>query len=261
MSKRFSAFSWSRDVFFCALFCLLLPLGLSSNTGGQDALSPPLHPEANPSAPAKFSKQTIEGWTVQLDQQLLEGKGKAIGDKAQRLLANKLFEIQLRLPADRLKKLQQVVIFLELKNPKLKPMQYHPSAAWLKQNGQDPQMAKAVHIPDAGQFISPSFCHTQPWAVLHELAHAYHHQVLSFENAEIKTAYARYLELAPKGDVLHISGKLRPHYARTNEKEFFAEFTESYFGTNDFYPFVAGELKKEFPHVYELMQEIWGPLP
>jgi hypothetical protein len=256
MSKCFPDFSWSGGVFLCLSVCLWP----GSDTAGRDPLAPLFQPEDNGSTPAKFSKQVVEGWAVQVDQQLLEGKGKTIGDKALRLLGNKLFEIQLRMPAGQLKKLQQVVIFLELENTKLKPMQYHPSVAWLKQNGHDPHMAKAVHIPDAGHFISPSFSHTQPWAVLHELAHAYHHQVLGFDNAQIKKAYARYLELAPKGDVLHISGKLRPQYARTNEKEFFAEFTESYFGTNDFYPFVAGELKKEFPHVYELMQETWGPL-
>jgi len=37
--------------------------------------------------------------------------------------------------------------------------------------------------------------------------------------------------------------------------------TETYFGSNDFYPFVAGELKKEEPGIFALMAEIWGPFP
>ena len=37
--------------------------------------------------------------------------------------------------------------------------------------------------------------------------------------------------------------------------------TECYFGTNDFYPFVAGELKRDEPEIYCLLQDIWGPLP
>ena len=37
--------------------------------------------------------------------------------------------------------------------------------------------------------------------------------------------------------------------------------TESYFGSNDFYPFVAGELLEDEPGIYSLMAEIWGPLP
>jgi hypothetical protein len=42
--------------------------------------------------------------------------------------------------------------------------------------------------------------------------------------------------------------------------EFFAEMTESYFGSNDFYPFVTGELKRDEPDIFKLMEEIWGPL-
>jgi hypothetical protein len=54
---------------------------------------------------------------------------------------------------------------------------------------------------------------------------------------------------------------MREHYALRDPKEFFAEFTESYFGSNDFYPFVAGELKQAEPDIFALMIEIWGPLP
>ena len=45
------------------------------------------------------------------------------------------------------------------------------------------------------------------------------------------------------------------------EKEFFAELTECYFGSNDFYPFVAGELKQAEPEIFALLADIWGPLP
>ena len=56
-------------------------------------------------------------------------------------------------------------------------------------------------------------------------------------------------------------GHTREHYGITDQKEFFAEMTESYFGSNDFYPFVAGELKQAEPETFALMAEIWGPLP
>jgi len=44
----------------------------------------------------------------------------------------------------------------------------------------------------------------------------------------------------------------------TDQKEFFAEMTESFFGSNDFYPFVPGELKRAEPEIYALMETIWG---
>lgn len=36
---------------------------------------------------------------------------------------------------------------------------------------------------------------------------------------------------------------------------------ECYFGSNDFYPFVTGELKQAEPEIFALLAEIWGPLP
>ena len=58
--------------------------------------------------------------------------------------------------------------------------------------------------------------------------------------------------------MLHINGKKTQHYALTNEKEFFAEMTEAYFGQNDFYPFNRAELKRDEPELYELLTKIWG---
>jgi hypothetical protein len=36
--------------------------------------------------------------------------------------------------------------------------------------------------------------------------------------------------------------------------------TEVYFGYNDFYPFVAGELKQVESEIFALMTEIWGKI-
>lgn len=60
--------------------------------------------------------------------------------------------------------------------------------------------------------------------------------------------------------VLTASGRKGGHYAMTDQKEFFAEMSEAYFGSNDFYPFVAGELKQAEPELFALLVEIWGPL-
>jgi hypothetical protein len=57
--------------------------------------------------------------------------------------------------------------------------------------------------------------------------------------------------------VLHIDGREQQAYALTNPMEYFAECTEAYFGTNDFFPFVRAELKKHDPAGYELMEKSW----
>jgi hypothetical protein len=50
---------------------------------------------------------------------------------------------------------------------------------------------------------------------------------------------------------------LTQHYALTNQKEFFAEMTEAYFGVNDFYPFNRAELKQAEPALFEQMGRWW----
>ena len=61
--------------------------------------------------------------------------------------------------------------------------------------------------------------------------------------------------------MLHIGGNRIRHYALSDQKEFFAEMTEAYFGVNDFYPFNHAELKEAEPETFALLTEIWGPLP
>jgi hypothetical protein len=39
--------------------------------------------------------------------------------------------------------------------------------------------------------------------------------------------------------------------------EYFAEASEAYFGTNDFYPFVRTELQRHDPEMYELLKRLW----
>jgi hypothetical protein len=211
--------------------------------------------------PNSHTTRDLEGWTVHIDDRLLAGPDKELGDRAVRLLASRLADIKLVVPADRLARLQKVAIWLDLTHGKLKPAQYHPSRGWLKEHGYDLALEKCVHIPDAAEWASARHQHVQPWSVMHELAHAYHDQVLGWDDAEIKAAYERFVQSGRYKSVLHISGRELPHYALTNEKEFFAEMTESYLGRNDFYPFNAAELRREEPELFKLLEKIWGRLP
>ena len=42
-----------------------------------------------------------------------------------------------------------------------------------------------------------------------------------------------------------------------NDQEYFAESTEAFFGTNDFYPFVRSELQQHDPNMYQLLKKLW----
>jgi hypothetical protein len=222
---------------------------------------PPATKRATPSLPASHTTRQIEGWTVRIDDRLLNGDGTTVGERAIKLLAARLLEISIVVPEEPLAKLRAVTIQLDLTHGALRAMQYHPSADWLKEHGYSERLARCVHIPDAAEFIKPSEVHRQPWAVMHELAHAYHDQVLGFDEPRIAAAYKAFRDSGKYKSVLHIFGGTTKHYALTDQKEFFAEMTETYFGVNDFYPFVAGELKEAEPEIFGLMKEVWGALP
>lgn len=215
----------------------------------------------NKPLPAAHATRNIEGWTVRVDKRLLEGDGAALGERALKLLAARLVAIATVVPEASLAKLRAITIQLDLNHGDLRPMQYHPDANWLKDHGYSEKLEKCVHIPDVEDFLSPSENLRMPWAVLHELAHGFHDQVIGFDDPRVIAAWKKFCDSSKYKSVLTMSGKMHEHYGLTDQKEFFAEMTECYFGSNDFYPFVAGELKQAEPEIFSLLAEIWGPLP
>ncbi len=214
-----------------------------------------------PPLPTAHTTRNIEGWNVRVDDRLLHGDGSAVGERALKLLGARLVAITIVVPEASLAKLRAITIELDLNYGDLRAMQYHPDADWLKDNGYSEKLAKCVHIPEVEDFLSPEENLRMPWVVLHELAHGFHDQTIGFEDARVLAAWKKFCESGKYKSVLTSLGKMREHYGLTDQKEFFAEMTESYFGSNDFYPFVTGELKQAEPETFALLAEIWGPLP
>ena len=200
----------------------------------------------------------VEGWTIKVDPELLADANKVIGDKALKALANHLQRITYIVREERLQQLQKLPIWVELENPGLSNMQYHPSRGWLSKNGHDPMLEKHVHIPRAKDLYARHMWAKHPYVVLHELAHSYHDSVLGFENRKIRNVYEQAKAEGIYDKVLSHTGRNVKHYGLNNAKEYFAESTEAYFGVNDFYPFVRAELRAHDPRMYALLREIWG---
>lgn len=236
--------------------CCLSAGSVADQDSAEDSAKTKEKPTTRPPETETHTERNIEGYTVVIDNALLEGEHKETGDVALRLLANKLYELALVLPSDRIEKLKKVRIRIDHKHP-LRNMQYHPGRDWLVKHGYDPVLHKVVHIPSVRHFLAVHKSNSQPWVVLHELAHAYHDQYLSFDNEEIIAAFEAAKESKKYESVLLYSGRKVRHYALTNHKEFFAEMTEAYVGTNDFYPFVRAELKEYDEATHELMKKIW----
>ncbi|MBN1846594.1 MAG: hypothetical protein JW810_12980 [Sedimentisphaerales bacterium] len=202
-----------------------------------------------------YDERRIEGWLVRVNRELSLIHPE-LCEKVLRLLDQQLYQIARAVPAAALARLREMTIWVEYRDRQFACMCYHPSRAWLTENGYNPDKEKSVEIANAENFLK--WTHDQPWMVLHELAHGYHHQVLGYENREIRRAYEAARKAGRYESVLHINGRRQRHYALNNDQEYFAEATEAYFGTNDFYPFVRAELKQHDPELFGLMEKLWG---
>jgi hypothetical protein len=205
-------------------------------------------------------EKDLEGWTIKVDPQLVEGKHAELGERVFAALSNHLQRIKFILDEEHVVVLQKRSIWIELDNPKIKGMQYHPGRGWLIAHDLDPHLVHHVHIPQAGELLKRHVWAKHPYVILHELAHAYHDQVLSFDEPKIIQTFEDARDKGIYDKVLLYTGQRVRHYALSNHKEYFAEMTESYLGVNDFYPFVRAELKEHDPKMFALMQTIWGKI-
>ena len=228
---------------------------------GKEQKSEPSSTDSKEIKPVRFDPiaRNIEGWTIHIEPALLDGVHADEGAKALTMLANHLQRIKILVPEEQLAKMQTVEIWIEHDHPRLKSMQYHPSKGWLVSNRYDPRLTKKVHITRARTLLSRGQMLKHPAVILHELAHGYHDQILSFNNPEIIAAYKQAKEAGSYEEVLLYTGKTVKHYGLNNHKEYFAEGTEAYFYRNDFYPFVRAELKDHDPVLHEVLEKIWGP--
>ncbi|MFZ2641920.1 MAG: hypothetical protein WA117_13050 [Verrucomicrobiia bacterium] len=213
---------------------------------------PPLEPWDLVSA---YRERQIEGWRVLVNQKLDCDEQKKLCDETLKLLGDHLYRVSRVVPAGALAKLRRVPIWVERAHPQHKCMCYHPSPVWLREHGMNPEKAGAVELANAATFLK--WTHEQPWMVLHELAHAYHHKVLGHDHKEIKKCFQRAVASKRYESVLYFNGQRKRHYALNNDREYFAEATEAFFGANDFYPFVRAELKEHDPEMFSLLEKLW----
>jgi hypothetical protein len=215
-------------------------------------------PDGPPFDPTeRYESREIEGWTVLVHKGLLETEPD-LAARVLTLLRWQLYQVVRKVPGPAVAKLRTVRIWVEENEPHHPCMTYHPDAGWLRQHGMNPEKARCVELSNARHFLEWTL--DQPWMVLHELSHAYHHQFLGggHANSSIRAAYDRAMAERLYDKVLHFDGRTERAYAATNPMEYFAEATEAYFGTNDFYPFVNAELRHHDPRLYELLGEVWG---
>lgn len=204
----------------------------------------------------------LEGWKLLIHPELFE-KDRAATDRALELLKVQLQEIVRVVPPAAVAELRKVPLWISPEYPQVQPRaEYHPGAGWLRDNGRDPAMEKGIEFTNVRIFEQET--KRMPNFALHELAHAYHDRTLAkgFGNEELKAAFENAKEKGLYERVEQRFGDGRSKetraYALTNPMEYFAECTEAFFSTNDFFPFTRDQLAKHDPTMFALLQKLWG---
>jgi len=206
--------------------------------------------------------RAVAGWTVYVHSACLATNAIATA-RALELLRVQLEQIIRAVPPPAVTELRKVQLWFSPEYPHIPPRaEYHPSAGWLREHGRDPAMAKGIEFTNVRIFEAET--RRMPNFALHELAHAYHDRFLpqGFNNAPIKAAYEKAKTGGTYDRVKRRDSEGREQwnraYAMTNPQEYFAETTEAFFATNDFFPFTRDELKQHDPAMFELLARLWG---
>lgn len=238
----------------CLMVTLPLLLLCLLGAAAEPAKNPP--PAFEPTD--AYETRDVEGWRVMVNKRFAaDAPGQC--DELMTLLRVQLYQAGRVVPSAAIEKLKGVTIWVEGDEPHHPCMVYHPDAGWLREHGMNPDKARCVEIANAANFLA--WTKDQPWMVLHELAHAYHHQFLpdGYGNRDLRTAWRRAAQDEERYEaVQHINGQTVRAYAANNPMEFFAEASEALFGTNDFFPFVRAELGSHDPETHALVRRLWG---
>ncbi|MFM8173269.1 MAG: hypothetical protein ACKN81_06965 [Pirellulaceae bacterium] len=208
----------------------------------------------------RWEIESIEGWQVAISKRFSEEDRPAV-DATRKVLSAQLKELQgIGIPSMTLRRLQQVPMWISPEYPGIVPRaEYHPSAQWLTDNRRDPIMARGIEWTNTR--IIEQEARRMPSMVLHELAHAYHDQVLGyddpgaidhFQRAQAGGRYDAVERRDAEGGVTRETA-----YAISNVQEFFAESTESFLGRNDYFPYNRTELEEFDPATARWLSEVW----
>ena len=120
----------------------------------------------------------------------------------------------------------------------------------------------SVIIRDFEVPIDDAWCCTHA-LIIHEMAHAFHDQFIvdGWDNEDINTTYrvSKALVDYEDNEVMYPwwSNQLRDHYGMTNDREYFATMTETYFTRYYVYPHNVRDLYEHDQSAYWMIYSFW----
>jgi len=199
---------------------------------------------------SSYTVKTLAGWKVYVHNSLLPGGEHAeTGTEAIDRLTDAMLRLKTWIPAGPLAKLLEVKMWLEWDSTngpwgRTSGYQYHPGRDWLLDMDFNLEKHKCVEFGNAASLAKRS-PDSAVSVLLHELAHAYHDQVLTFDDPDVLAAYKRCVEGTsyPERD-----------WVKSNHKEFFAGVTTRYFGRKEEREAVG----QRDPVLKKFLQKTWG---
>ncbi len=226
------------------------PPGVPDDSVAPSPDCPPKH-----SVEGEYGAFELDGWPIRMQMELLE-EDSEFGCEVLGLLSSDLATIRAALSTDRIDRLRTVTVWIEVDEAAFPGAVYHPSAGWLVNNGYPAEWAEGIQLGNARNYLS--WTETQPAMVLHEFSHAWHHQVVGYDDPTLLRAFESAMDSGIYDAVEYADGSTREAYATTNVQEYFAELSEAWFWSNDFYPFARGDLLEHDPVGAAAVEEAWA---
>lgn len=216
----------------------------------------------------KYNKCIIENFKIYYQENVFNKYPKLMD-----ILTKDLTKINLMINNDILNIMHSVSIWLNISsnighpNGKIKGygLTFHHDPEWMKQNGIMLEKCRNIEIYSANDYMEWRIC--QPLILFHEFVHSFH-CFIGRERNDIKRAYNLAMKNHLYDMVQHIARKdkitnqeiiiYRRGYAAMNHYEYFAQMTEAYFGSCNYYPFNKLQLKQYDNIAYQLCNKIWS---
>ncbi|MFO0929618.1 MAG: hypothetical protein U0736_21740 [Gemmataceae bacterium] len=251
---------------------VLLLLGLVvADAPGQVKPKGPAKPKAGGS-PAGYRKQAIQGFTLYIHEDVFKNNDDPKWDrKPLDVLDLELSTIVKKLPPRAVTALRRLLVWIEWADESDPDLDrgvvakyygvYGNLALWSLGKNKHPLKANNIEVVNMQALTREH----QPGVklercvLLHEMAHAVHHQVIGMSNAGVRSAFRAARERGLYAEAKDVYGRtLRPTYAATNDREYFAELTCAYLDKLYYFPHTADDLKEYDPTGYKVMEQVWG---
>src|SRR5262245_46598812 len=222
----------------------------------------PKGPKKKDASPAGYKKDNLRGFTLYFsDEVLSENDRSKLERKPLEALERELIIVESVVPADKIKGLKAVPIWVEWderiamgngRGGRALAVFYGGHQSNLLGGDRNPLKSNAVTILSLKSLAAEHQPKTDSGrcVTLHQLAPPYHYHVVG-DGPLVVTAYKQAMERKLYDPSL---------YAATNDHEYFAELTRVYLEKLDYFPRNRDELKKHDPKGHELMEKVWGKI-